>query len=133
MTVHQASIVALAAVLIGISGLIPGARLHAQPAHDELRARAEEGEPEAQVQLGFVYMSGRGVPQDDTEAARWFRLAAEQGDAEGQFHLALAHFNGRGVPQDDTEAVRWFVSPPLKDSNLRRTTSREYIPVLTRQ
>ncbi|MFP6744197.1 MAG: SEL1-like repeat protein [Alphaproteobacteria bacterium] len=27
-----------------------------------------------------MYADGRGVRQDDAEAARWFRKAAEQGD-----------------------------------------------------
>jgi TPR repeat protein len=29
--------------------------------------------------LGVLYAHGRGVPQDDAEALRWYRLAAAQG------------------------------------------------------
>ena len=47
--------------------------------HLSRRARAEEGVAEAQFNLGVMYAEGRGVPQDDAEAARWYRLAAEQG------------------------------------------------------
>jgi TPR repeat protein len=38
----------------------------------------------AQNDLGFMYSTGEGVPQDDTEAGRWYRLAADQGLAEAQ-------------------------------------------------
>jgi TPR repeat protein len=55
-----------------------------------------------------MYVSGRGVPQDDAEAARWYRKAAEQGNAAAQFLVGLSYSSGEGVPQDYAEAVRWF-------------------------
>ena len=30
-------------------------------------------------QLGVRYATGQGVPQDDAEAVRWYRLSADQG------------------------------------------------------
>ena len=42
---------------------------------------------DAQDSLGWMYDTGRGVPQDDAEAVRWFRLAAEQGNAWAQKRL----------------------------------------------
>ena len=60
------------------------------------------------VQPGWMYATGRGVPQDDAEAVRWYRLAAEQGDAYAQYNLGLMYRKGEGVPQDDAEAVRWY-------------------------
>ena len=45
--------------------------ISAQPATDaELRAKAEQGDAEAQYNLGMLYADGRGVPQDRVEAAR---------------------------------------------------------------
>jgi TPR repeat protein len=35
----------------------------------------------AQIWLGFIFQTGRGVPQNYTEAAMWYRRAAGQGDA----------------------------------------------------
>ena len=56
--------------------------LSAQPgSNDELREKAEQGDVQAQSNLGIMYETGRGGPQDDVEAVRWYRLAAEQGDA----------------------------------------------------
>ena len=55
-----------------------------------------------------MYNNRRGVPQDDAEAVKWYRLAAEQGYAEAQSNLGVMYNNGRGVPQDDAEAVKWY-------------------------
>jgi uncharacterized protein len=58
--------------------------------------------------LGVRYDIGRGVPQDDKEAVKWYRLAADQGHALGQANLGTMYDKGRGVPQDDKEAVKWY-------------------------
>ena len=44
----------------------------------KVRASAEQGDASAQNRLGIMYKTGRGVPQDDAEAARWYRLAAKR-------------------------------------------------------
>ena len=38
--------------------------------------------------LGVFYANGRGVPHDDREAARCYKLAADQGHASSQTLLA---------------------------------------------
>ena len=43
---------------------------------------AEQGDARAQLTLGFMYAKGVGVPQDDKEAVKWYRLVAEQGLAD---------------------------------------------------
>ena len=112
MTVHRARVLVLAAVLVGITALSPYTRVLTQQTVDdlqldELRALAEQGNANAQTNLGVRYANGQGVPQDDTEAVRWYRLAANQGNAVAQTNLGLLYDNGEGVPQDDTEAARW--------------------------
>jgi len=42
---------------------------------------AEHGEVKAQSNLGALYATGRGVPQNYPEAAKWYGLAAKRGDA----------------------------------------------------
>jgi len=74
----------------------------------EWRPLAEQGDAAAQLNLGFMYRLGQGVPQDYKEALRWFRLAAAQGVAMAQHHLGWKYETGEGVPQDDTEAVQWY-------------------------
>ena len=55
-----------------------------------------------------MYSKGQGVPQDDKEAIKWWRLAVEQGDAEAQCNLGVMYYEGIGVPQDYEEAVKWY-------------------------
>jgi TPR repeat protein len=44
------------------------------------RKAAEQGDKDAQFNLGQMYYQGQGVPQDDKAAFRYYKLAAEQGD-----------------------------------------------------
>ena len=53
-------------------------RIDSQGDFDAIRQAAERGYAEAQLYLGSMYANGLGVPQDDAEAVRWFRLAAER-------------------------------------------------------
>ena len=46
-----------------------------------------------------MYSRGEGVPEDDAEAVRWYRLAAEQGFAAAQSNLGVMYDNGNGVPR----------------------------------
>jgi hypothetical protein len=69
---------------------------------------AERGAPTAQAYLGFMYETGRGVPQNYTEAAMWYRRAAEQGDSLAQYSLGQLYDRGQGVPQDIIEASKWL-------------------------
>jgi TPR repeat protein len=75
---------------------------------DSLKTRAAQGEAKAQTILAILYYEGRGVPQDYTEALKWYRLAAAQGEALAQYHLGLMYAKGYGVPQDHSEAHTWF-------------------------
>jgi TPR repeat protein len=73
-----------------------------------VRAAAERGDADAQVVLGRFYFEGRGVPQSDVEAVRWWRLAADAGHQDAQFHISFMYQFGRGVPLDIEEAIRWY-------------------------
>ncbi len=77
---------------------------------EELVLAAERGDGDAQHQLGRAYQQGDGVPQDDADAVRWYRVAAEQGHVQAQNDLGNAYANGSGVSQDANEAVRWRVA-----------------------
>ena len=61
-----------------------------------------------QYNLGVYYANGRGVPEDDVEAARWWRLAAEQGNGFTQFALGFMYAIGEGIPNDDVLAYMWI-------------------------
>ena len=71
---HAVRFVAVAVLV----ALAVGAPVQARtPEIDALRARAEAGDAEAQLDLGGMYGNGNGVSQDDAEAVRWYRLAAD--------------------------------------------------------
>lgn len=73
------------------------------------RCMAEQGDAEAQLTLGIVYRDGSdGLPQDYTEAVKWFHKAAEQKIAMAQFNLGQLYENGHGVPQDYVKAHMWY-------------------------
>ena len=91
---------------------------------DSLRQRAEQGDTDAQFNLGGLYRYGEGVPQDHTESAKWYRKAAEQGDAGAQYFLGVLCHLGRGVPQDYVQAYMWY---NLAASKLKRDHRKEAI------
>lgn len=61
---------------------------------------AEKGFPEAQFNLGMMYLEGTGVPQDYASAVPLLQQAAEQGLAEAQHTLSVMYYGGRGVSQN---------------------------------
>lgn len=72
------------------------------------RRREEEGDAQAQFNLGEEHVEGRSVHGDDAQAVARYRKAAEQGDADAQFNLGLAYSEGRGVRKNAPRAMQWF-------------------------
>ena len=66
---------------------------------------AEQGDAQAQTNLGWMYERGHGVPQDEKTAVTWYRRAAEQGFARAQYNLGVMYDERRGVPQNEEIAV----------------------------
>lgn len=73
-----------------------------------LRPLAEKGNASAQTRLGVMYLAGRGVAEDPTEAARWIIQAAEQGHARAQALLGSMYATGTGVRNSGSESVKWY-------------------------
>jgi len=72
------------------------------------RLAANRGDATSQLNLGFMYDEGKGVPENNVEAARWYRKAAEQGLAIAQSNLGHLYTTGEGVPKSNLAAVRWY-------------------------
>jgi TPR repeat protein len=100
--------------LVGLLGL----PLAARQLPPGLLERAEQGDVEAQTELGSRYYAGRGVDHDDAAAVRWIRRAAELGHAPAEYNLGLLYFRSRGVRGDDVEAAAWY----------RRAAEQGYAP-----
>ena len=75
---------------------------------EQVLGRADQGDAEAQFNMGVLHSIGHGVQQDTAEAARWYRLAAEKGYADAQHQMGVIRSLGLGVPRNDREAVRWL-------------------------
>ena len=57
--------------------------------------------PPALHNLGNCYASGRGVPQSDQIALRYYEAAAETGDPFSKFTLGTWLYTGRGTGAPD--------------------------------
>jgi len=68
---------------------------------------AEQGDPNVEFNLGLLYRTGAGVPQDHSTAVKWYRFAAEQGYALARSNLGRMYALGRGVIQDYIYAHMW--------------------------
>ena len=71
----------------------------------ELTPLAEQGNAEAQVLLGNMYLTGRGVLKDPDRAVKLFKASAEQGNADAQFFLGSIYL----LPHTDiSEGLKWL-------------------------
>ena len=113
--------------------VIPVAADAQNPSADYWRARAEEGEAIAQYNLGVMYADGRGVPQDDVEAVRWYQLAADQGEPLAQVSLGLMYGKGDGVPQDTVLAHMWWSLAAAQGNEDAREIKDRIEKVMTRE
>ena len=75
----------------------------------DLQAQAAADGPDAQNNLGILFASNSGFPQDHAKAADCFQRAAERGYALAQNNLGLMYMAGEGVPKDASEARKWFL------------------------
>ena len=51
---------------------------------DELKKRAEQGNADAQYQLGLCYEKGQGVKQSPKKAQEWYGKAAANGSSKAK-------------------------------------------------
>ena len=75
---------------------------------DETKALADKGLAAAQYNLALKYDFGKGVPENDAEAVKWYRKAADQGNAAAQFNLGYMYATGEGVPENNIRAYVWW-------------------------
>ena len=74
---------------------------------DWYKKAAEQGNAQAQYNLGWMYREGKGTAQDDKKAVYWWQEAAKQGSASAQSLLGAMYALGAGVPQDNIKAYMW--------------------------
>ena len=70
--------------------------------------QSEQGDADAQFNLGWMYFHGLGVPKDYKEAVKWYTKSAKQGYAPAQNNLANMYDKGQGVPRNGSIANDWW-------------------------
>ncbi|MFI3185043.1 MAG: SEL1-like repeat protein [Methylococcaceae bacterium] len=53
----------------------------------QLQREAQEGDPDAQYNLAYLYENGLGVAKDETRALELYQQAADQGNSAAQANL----------------------------------------------
>jgi TPR repeat protein len=112
--VLAAALTALGGLSAAADPLQDGARYfqHADYSHAlaTWRPLAAQGNPIAQNNLGILYLDGKGVPQNTSEAVRYLSLSAAAGSSLGQNNLGGLYRDGKGVPRDYGRATQWFAA-----------------------
>lgn len=75
---------------------------------EEYVRKADQGDVDAQYNLGIIYYHGEGVPRNYEEALSWFLKAAEQNDADAQYNLGFMYGRGEGIEKSHAQSVAWF-------------------------
>jgi exopolysaccharide production negative regulator len=109
----RARFVANAFVALGTYYLegIPNSPVKADP--DRARemftyAASYFGDPDAQYQLGRMYLEGYGGVKDPKQAARWLQLGANKGQHQAQALLGTLLFNGDAGSRQAARGLMWL-------------------------
>ena len=109
MKANRQTWVLLLLLLVATAFQLPAQQTDAaRKSFEKIKAKAEKGDAEAQLNLGLCYDKGEGIAENESEAVKWYRKAAEQNIAKAQFYLGSCYGFGRGVSKDEKEAVIWY-------------------------
>ncbi len=64
--------------------------------------------PNAQKQMGYIYLTGQTVEPDTLKAVSWYKLAAQHKLADAMYILGKLYFNGVGIDRDGDLAFEYF-------------------------
>jgi len=87
---------------------IPVFRLSRLNNPDEMKWRAQQGDPDAQYSTALKFYYGRDVKQNFQTAYYWFRESAVQGHGRAQAYLGAMHLFGKALKPDTQEAMKWI-------------------------
>lgn len=81
---------------------------HASDAAAMLASAAAEGDGEAALMLGNLYLYATGVDEDLEAARKYLEIAAGDGRRDALYNLGAIYDKGIGVARNPLEAIRWF-------------------------
>ena len=76
---------------------------------------ADMGDATCQLNLGWLYEQGKGVPRNLATAVRWYRASAEQNNPKAVENMGNMYQAGRGVPKNCKTAVEWYARGALQN------------------
>ena len=80
-----------------------------------LSLAALTGAPNAQLNLGLLYLSGRGMKQNNDQGMKWIHKSAESGFKKAQIALVKAYRDGLyGLKKDPKKAYYWAEKAGLR-------------------
>ncbi|MGD8566540.1 MAG: tetratricopeptide repeat protein [Gammaproteobacteria bacterium] len=69
---------------------------------------AENGNVEAQYDIGTMYERGNGVAKSMEKAFEWYMKSAKQGNDKAAYKVGLSYLHGKGVSKDYDKAMEWL-------------------------
>jgi S1-C subfamily serine protease len=85
---------------------------------EQVKKAADRADPRAMYQLAEMYSEGKGVSENFSEAAKWYRRSADAGYPEAHTSMGvISLIKASGLAGDDESAAR-FVSDESKKSEI---------------
>ena len=84
--------------------------------HEKWQPAAAAGDDHAQYKLAFLYLTGVGIPQNDTKALIWFEKAANQNHAAAQYQLGRLYDNLNSSFRNPVKAREWWEKASALDN-----------------
>jgi TPR repeat protein len=123
------------ALLLCLASGVGGTEMWTELFEEQLD-KAEDGDADAQYEVGIMYLKGQGVEEDRAQAVRWLESAsvagneqaaaklrrmddqrdkftaleqqARAGDVEAQYEIGMMYLKGRGVEKEQEQAYVWL-------------------------
>jgi uncharacterized protein len=91
-----------------------------------LKAAEEGGGRQAQCEIGYIYLEGKGVDANLRLATYWITKAATKGHDGCQFTLGKMYETGVGVNKDSNQAKYWFTKSAAEGNSLAIRRLKNY-------
>ena len=74
----------------------------------EVITLANQGNAQAQYELGLMYELGMGIEKDLNQAFVWYQKSANQAYAKAQYNLGIFYALAKGVNKDIEQSKHWI-------------------------
>lgn len=89
--------------------------IHAQNTQDDFfnamewyKKAADSGNIAATLNIGILYLHGKGVLQDEAKAFELIRQAADKGNIYATYCVGVLYHGGNGISKNSYKALEWF-------------------------